>query len=63
METKAELRGFFDALLAKLPEQVLTIGVGYEAQMHQDVPVEPHDWPVQGLLSERGVRWLDTHQS
>lgn len=53
-------RGFFDALLAKLPEEVLTLGTGFEAQMHQIVPVEPHDWPVQGLLSERGIRWLET---
>lgn len=48
-------RGFYDALLAKLPEEVLTVGVGFEAQMHLPVPVEPHDWPVQGLLSERGL--------
>lgn len=53
-------RGFFDALLAKLSEDTLTLGTAFEAQMHQIVPVEPHDWPVQGLLSERGIRWLDT---
>jgi len=51
-------RGFYDALLAKLPEEVLTLGVGFEAQMRLPVPVEPHDWPVQGLLSECGIRWL-----
>lgn len=50
--------GFYDALLAKLPEDLLTIGVGFEAQMHRTVPVEPHDWPVQALLSERGLRWI-----
>lgn len=52
-------RGFYDALLAKLPEEVLTVGVGFESQMHLPVPVDPHDLPVQALLSERGVRWLD----
>jgi len=51
-------RGFYDALLAKLPEDVLTLGVGFEAQMHLPVPVEPHDWPVRGLLSECGLRLL-----
>lgn len=51
-------RGFYDALLANLPEGVLTVGVGFEAQMHLPVPVEPHDWPVQALLSERGLRLL-----
>lgn len=51
-------RGFYDALLAKLPEEVFTVGVGFEAQMHLPLPVEPHDWPVQALLSEIGLRLL-----
>ncbi len=51
-------RGFYDALLAKLSEDVLTVGVGFETQMHLPVPVEPHDWPVQALLSERGLCFL-----
>ncbi|WP_306591923.1 5-formyltetrahydrofolate cyclo-ligase [Geothrix sp. 21YS21S-4] len=49
-------RGFYDALLAELPEDVLTVGVGFDAQMGQAVPVEPHDRPVKALLSERGWR-------
>lgn len=53
-------RGFYDALLAQLPDEVLTVGVGFEAQMHHSVPVEPHDRPVQALLSERGLRFLKT---
>jgi 5-formyltetrahydrofolate cyclo-ligase len=52
-------RGFYDTLLARLPDEVLTVGVGFEAQMHLPVPVEPHDWPVMGLLSERGFHQLD----
>jgi 5-formyltetrahydrofolate cyclo-ligase len=51
-------RGFYDALLARLSEDILTVGVGFECQMHLPVPVEPHDWPVQALLSERGLRFL-----
>jgi len=53
-------RGFYDALLAQLPEDVLTVGMGFETQMHLPVPIEPHDWPVMGLLSERGLRFLRT---
>jgi 5-formyltetrahydrofolate cyclo-ligase len=53
-------RGFYDALLARLPEEVFTVGVGFEAQMHVSVPVEPHDWPVQALLSECGLCLLKT---
>jgi len=51
-------RGFYDALLAQLPEEVLTVGVGFEAQMDLPVPVDPHDLPVSALLSERGFRSL-----
>lgn len=50
--------GFYDALLARLSDDCLTVGVGFEAQMHQRVPVAPHDWPVRGLLSERGWTWV-----
>ncbi|HJV49739.1 MAG TPA: 5-formyltetrahydrofolate cyclo-ligase [Geothrix sp.] len=50
--------GFYDALLANLPEGTLTVGVGFEAQMDLPVPVDPHDWPVSALLDERGLRWL-----
>lgn len=50
--------GFYDALLEKLPDDVLTVGVGFEAQMDLPVPVEPHDWPVHALLSELGLRLL-----
>ena len=52
-------RGFYDALLAKLADEVLTVGVGFEAQMHLSVPIEPHDWPVQALLSEAGLRLIE----
>lgn len=51
--------GFYDALLDHLAEEVLTVGVGFEAQLHLPLPVEPHDWPVQALISERGLRLLD----
>lgn len=51
-------RGFYDALLARLSDDILTVGVGFEAQMHLPVPVEPHDWPVRALLSERGLQRL-----
>ena len=55
-------RGFYDALLVRMPDEVLTVGVGFEAQMHLPVPVEPHDWPVQALLSEAGLRFLETRE-
>jgi len=53
-------RGFYDALLAQLPDAVFTVGVGFEAQMRLPVPVDPHDRPVQALLSEGGLQQLTT---
>ena len=47
--------GYYDALLAKLDDEMLTLGVGFEAQLHLPLPVEPHDWAVQGVLSEAGL--------
>ncbi len=52
-------RGFYDALLTKPADQLLTVGVGFEGQMHLPVPIEPHDWPVQALLSEAGLRLIE----
>jgi 5-formyltetrahydrofolate cyclo-ligase len=51
-------RGFFDGVLAALEPGVATLGVGFRFQHGQTVPIEPHDRPVQGLVDERGIRWL-----
>lgn len=51
--------GFYDALLEHLPEEVLTLAVAFEFQGVMDLPREPQDIPVQGVLTESGVRWFD----
>lgn len=50
--------GYYDALLAHLDGQVLTVAVGFEAQRTEAVPVEPLDMPVDGLVTEAGVTWF-----
>lgn len=50
--------GFYDALLEHLPEDVLTIAVAFACQEVQDLPREPQDLPVQGILTELGLRWI-----
>lgn len=51
-------KGYYDRLLAQLPERVLTVGITAEALL---VPVLPHserDVAVKFLASEAGIRTL-----
>ncbi|HJV89450.1 MAG TPA: 5-formyltetrahydrofolate cyclo-ligase [Holophagaceae bacterium] len=51
--------GYYDALLAHLNEDVLTVAVGFEAQRTEAVPVGPLDMPVDGLVTEAGITWFE----
>ena len=51
--------GFYDALLERLPEEILTLAVAFGCQEVDELPREPRDLPVQGVITERGVRWFD----
>jgi 5,10-methenyltetrahydrofolate synthetase len=49
--------GFYDRTLADLKPRPYTVGVGY---MHGHVPwleAEPHDVPLDAMLTEEGVFW------
>ncbi|MBN8493025.1 MAG: 5-formyltetrahydrofolate cyclo-ligase [Burkholderiales bacterium] len=49
--------GFYDRTLADLRPRPYTVGVGY---MHGHVPwleAEPHDVPLDAMLTEEGVFW------
>ncbi len=48
--------GFYDRFLATLPGRTVTVGVVYEAQLIDRVPVEGHDVGVRMLLTEEGLR-------
>ena len=47
--------GHFDRLLARLPPATPIVGVAFSAQVVGAVPVEPHDVPVDVLVTEQGV--------
>lgn len=49
--------GFYDRFLAALPRRCLRLGVCSLAQVLTDLPAEPHDEPVDGLLCEAGLVW------
>jgi 5-formyltetrahydrofolate cyclo-ligase len=47
-------KGFFDIALATVPEK-LTIGLAFEAQRVDQLPIEPHDVPVKMIVTEKRV--------
>ncbi|MFC7053670.1 5-formyltetrahydrofolate cyclo-ligase [Hansschlegelia quercus] len=49
--------GFYDRTLQKLRATgpAMAIGLAFAAQALEDVPVEPHDEPLDGVLTENGV--------
>lgn len=51
--------GFYDALLPRLPENVLTVAVGFACQQTDQLPVDPQDQPVHALLTQEGLTWFE----
>jgi 5-formyltetrahydrofolate cyclo-ligase len=46
-------KGFYDRLLAG--SNVIKIGVGYEFQLLPSLPIEPHDVPMDVIITPKGV--------
>lgn len=49
-------KGHYDRVLERLPLERLRIGVCFQLQLHDAVPLEVHDRHVQALVTEKG--WL-----
>ena len=49
--------GFYDRTLAALEPQPVTVGVGYAHGFVPWLEAEPHDVPLDVLLTEDGVHW------
>ncbi|WP_378951850.1 5-formyltetrahydrofolate cyclo-ligase [Mesorhizobium sp. ANAO-SY3R2] len=47
--------GFFDRTLAALPRRALVIGVGYEVARIPTIYPQPHDIPMDRIVTEAGV--------
>ncbi|WP_158265477.1 5-formyltetrahydrofolate cyclo-ligase [Blastopirellula marina] len=45
-------KGYFDRLLAELSPEAIRCGLGFECQITAEVPTEPHDRPLDLLISE-----------
>lgn len=48
--------GWYDRFLVGLPANCATIGVGFESQLRDDLPTEPHDVRLDAVVTEHGVR-------
>ncbi len=44
--------GYYDRLLAQLPASTKRVGLIYDAWLHEQVPIEAHDQPVDLILTE-----------
>jgi 5-formyltetrahydrofolate cyclo-ligase len=54
-------KGYYDRTLASADAACRRIGVCFACQMRETVPHEPHDVPVQAIVTERG--WQEIHQN
>ena len=52
--------GYYDRLLADLPKSTLRIGLIYDAWLLDRVPTQPHDQPVDMILTETGLHAAKT---
>jgi 5,10-methenyltetrahydrofolate synthetase len=49
--------GFYDRMLATLPHQPFTVGLGFANAFLPDFEPEPHDVPLDAILNDHGVVW------
>ena len=49
--------GFYDRTLASYAPKPVTVGLGYSIGYLPDLRNEPHDVPLDAILSEQGVAW------
>ncbi|ADG67080.1 5-formyltetrahydrofolate cyclo-ligase [Planctopirus limnophila DSM 3776] len=52
-------RGYFDRLLMELNPHAIKVGLAFEVQMVEEVPVEEHDLPVDLVITESRMIWSD----
>ena len=47
--------GFYDRFLLKLPPTATVVGLAFDCQVFESIPVEPHDRPVDFLITETAL--------
>jgi len=51
--------GYFDRTLAALEPRPLSIGVGFELCQMDSIFPQPHDVPMDAIVTEKGIRWQE----
>lgn len=51
-------KGFYDRALESCRPDAMLLGVGYEMQLLESVPTQPHDISLHGFASEVGIRFF-----
>ena len=49
--------GFYDRTLAQLQPKPYTVGLGYANGFVPELDPEPHDVPLDAILTDLGVAW------
>jgi len=52
--------GYYDRFLSQLPDRVLKVGLAYEEQVMKSIPVEPHDIPLNMVITDKALYLRDT---
>jgi 5-formyltetrahydrofolate cyclo-ligase len=50
--------GYYDRTLAVLPKRPMLVGLAFAAQELPHIPREPHDVPLDAIVTENGVRFF-----
>jgi len=54
--------GYFDRYLSRMRPDTLRVGVAMECQLVEGLPIEPHDVPVQWIITEHRVVEVDAEK-
>jgi 5-formyltetrahydrofolate cyclo-ligase len=54
--------GYYDRWLAQFGKAVFALGVGLSVQSVERVPLEPHDWPLDGWIDPQGFHGEESEQ-
>ncbi len=49
--------GYYDRTIPTLPRRPLLVGIGYASQHLPSVRPQPHDLPMDAIVTEDGIRW------
>jgi len=53
--------GFYDRMLASLEPRPYTVGLGFGNSFVPDFEPEPHDIPLDAVLTDYGMAWPVDH--